>query len=458
MQLERNTLIKYGSLLFFIKILYIYSVALMLPDVYLLWTYDKSIQISNIVIEIIPFFICLLLLINYCKYNNIYSFFLVCFFVLFYIPQNSTLSVNGYLPLYFILVNLFSALIIISVGEMSKKDKFQATTQLSLREKLFSDRKLYFALRIVLIVISVASIFRAYLYNGLNFSVFFSEMYETRADYADYAASITGSLSSYVILFITNIASWMVPIYLFFSLINKKILDILLSLFTLLAIFTIEMQKSQLMIIAVIFFVYYIERRKKINRICEIVLFGFLGIFIVSLIEYYVTGSSNVFTLIIRRMFYGGTYSTYKHYLFFMDNTKLVFSQDAFILQNIVSKLWGRSYPTSAVKVISENCYSGLLPSPNAGMFAETIAQLGVAGIFIFPLIYRFIVGKMKKAACVYGNDVAMIVIFMLILKFTNVYILASASMVGVVTFYLLAMTIKHLSFNLKSEGSLVEK
>lgn len=450
MQLEKNTLIKYGSLLLVIKILYICSVALMLPDDYLLWTYDKSIQVSNIIIEIVPFFICLLLLINYCKYNNIYSFFLVCFFVLFYIPQNSTLSVNGYSPLYFILVNFFSALIIILIGKMSKKDNFRDTTTLSLRENIFSDRKLYTVLRIVLIVISIVSIFRTYLYNGLNISVLFSEMYETRADYADYAASITGSLASYVILFVTNIASWMVPIYLFFSLINKKTLDILLSLFTLLAIFTIEMQKSQLMIIVVVLFVFYTERRKKLNRICEIVLFGFLGIFIVSLIEYYVTGSSTVFNLIIRRMFYGGAYSTYKHYYFFMDNKKLMFSQDAFVIQNIVSKLWGRSYPISAVKVISENCYSGLLPSPNAGMFAETIAQLGVAGIFVFPLIYRLIVGKMKRAACVYGDDVAMIVMFMLILKFTNVYILASASMVGVVTFYFLAMAIKHLSFNLK--------
>lgn len=451
MQLEKSILLKYGSLLFFIKISYICSVALMLPNNYLLWTYDKSIQISNIIFEIIPFFICLLLLINYCRYNNIYSFFLVCFFVLFYIPQNSTLSVNGYTPLYFILVNLFSALIIVVIGEMSKKDKLKNTTSHLLRENLFNDRKLYFTFRIVLIVICIASILRAYLYNGLNFSVLFSEMYETRADYADYAASITGSLTSYIILFITAIASWMVPIYLFFSLINKKVLDILLSIFTLLAIFTIEMQKSQLMIIAVIFFVYFIERKKQMHKICEIVLWGFLGLFVISLVEYYVMGTNTVFSLIIRRMFYGGTYSTYKHYVFFMDNVKLMFSQDAFVLQNIVSKLWGRSYPTSAVTVISENCYSGLLPSPNAGMFAETIAQLGIVGIFVFPFIYRLIVGKMKEAACVYGEDVAIIVMFMLVLKFINVYILASASMVGVVTFCVLAMAIKHLSGNLKS-------
>lgn len=116
---------------------------------------------------------------------------------------------------------------------------------------------------------------------------------------------------------------------------------------------------------------------------------------------------------------------------------------DLFILLNahlhFTMRLWGkiigRAYPTSAVTVISNNCFNGLIPSPNNGLFTEAYTQLGIMGIFIFPIIHGFIVKKMKNAASLYGSGVELIILTKLFLTMTSNMMLASTRMVGLIIF-----------------------
>lgn len=425
------------SSLCLIKILYVVLITLMLPEQWELWDFNKCITVQNVCFEIIPFFIGTGVFLYYFVNESTYSFFLTIFFVIYFIPNNSTMVLSNYELEYYCLVNFFSIFLMIVIGRMAKKDRYTYIEN-SFKQKFFyekwQDKQFLNIIRLVMLAICAISVIRVYLYNGLNFSFLLSDMYLTRADYAAYYSSVTDTMGAYVILVVSGLANWFLLVCLYYSIMAKKIIDIALCLFTYFALFTMDMQKSTLMILVVVYFVCWMQKRKKRN-FSTILICAFIVFFIIMLIAYAVNGESKLFTLFVRRLFYMPTYLTKVYYDFFKENSKLWFSQDFFLVQNIWGKIIGRSYSTSAVTVISKNCFDGLIPSPNNGLFTEAFAQLGIVGVFVFPFIHGFIVKKMKNAASLYGSGVELIILTKLFLTMTSNMMLASSRMVGLIIF-----------------------
>ena len=136
-------------------------------------------------------------------------------------------------------------------------------------------------------------------------------------------------------------------------------------------------------------------------------------------------------------------YMEYCHYDFFANHDKLWFTQDFFGVQNIMSKLLGRFYPTESVVVISNAKFEGLLPAPNSGLFAEAFAQLGYVGFCLFAFLQVLVVKMMYKTAKYYGDGIAFIILSKLYLVMVSVYVFASVYIVPMIIFVLLTLVIK---------------
>ena len=83
-----------------LKILYIITIALMLPDKYLIWSFDKKVDLTLILIELIPFTICLFLYLKLYEGHVFISFFSTIVFMMTFIPSNSVLSLSRYMFLH----------------------------------------------------------------------------------------------------------------------------------------------------------------------------------------------------------------------------------------------------------------------------------------------------------------------------------------------------------------------
>lgn len=433
-------------LLLTIKILYIISIDMMLSDNYMLWSFNKDIDYFYIIIELLPFFVCEYLVLHRYEKGDAHSFFGVLLFIIFFIPANSGLSVSGNQMEYYWLINLYSVILFFAFMLFRPKESEIINEEVIV--DLTESNRYMTAIRIFMVIVCLISIIRTYMYNGLNLSFAFSDMYSVRSDYASYYANNTGSFTSYLLLIVTNLGSWFMPIYLYYALVNKKPFDTILSLFSILAVFTIEMMKAQLLIIPIVIFFAILKRRDKLYLAAEKLAKGMIYLIIIAIVEFKIRGESFIFDLIVRRLFYIPTYMINIHYGFYSTHDKILFTNDAFFIQYIARFVFGTKYVNSSVKVISDNCFRGLLPSPNTGMFAEAYAQLGVAGIFVFPFIILWITNLIRKYSQSYGDGAVLVALTYLSIRLISVYILTSSTLIGIIEFVLISMLFRFLQKN----------
>ena len=434
-----------------IKLIYILTTSLMLPDINLLWPYDKNICLDNIVFELIPFLAAVLIYVYLYRRGNMYSYFTSVFFIIFFIPVNSSLSLSSYEPDYFILSNLFSILLLLILGNIAAEDQSKNPQACVSGEQitenlLFSNPVYVWIFRGAMILVCILTLYYVYKYNGINFAILTSQMYSVRSDYAEYAVSIQGTTASYLTLIITGAGRWFLPVYLYFALTRKNAADTIICLFTIVANYTVEMQKSSLFIILVVLFVVRLKQTRKLHLAGEKWVGFFVILLAASCAEYAVTKDSVIYQVIIRRLMYVPNYMTHTYYAFFKNNQKIWFTQDAFIIQWFMRAVLKRPYEGSTVQVISANCFSGLLPSPNTGIFAEAYAQMGIAGVFVFPIINGLVIRWIGESSRTFGEGIPLVVLSRMGFTFINNFTLASSILIGVCIFVFTANVIGKMS------------
>lgn len=437
--------------LILIKVLYMLSISLMLPDKYELWSYNKNVDWFYFVIELLVLIAVYILAFRHFDWDSMYALVILIIFVMAYIPANSGLSLSGQDVLYYVCVNIYFALLFAVLDSLEKhlqdEDEYNTFEEQSI---LFDNRKLLL-LRIFMLVICGITIYFVYQYNGLNFNILNSVMYDTRANYAEYIASRQGTFISYFALILMGITTWMLPLYLYLSLYYGKALDIIIALFTFLALYLMEMQKSTLMVIPLVLLILLCTKKKNRKGICFYVLNFFVLLFVAIFVEYFIRkGTSSIFNFLIPRMFYMPTYLSKIYYDYFSVNHKMWFTQDVFIVSNILSRLIGRFGSDSIVGTISNSFFKGLIPSPNTGFFAEAFAQVGYFGIVIFPLILGALTKLIYKTSKWYGEGVELTLGARWALLLLNTQVLTSTRMVSIlmfvlITFFLVKTTNSHM-------------
>ena len=432
-----------------IKILYILSISYFLPDKMLLWSFDKDVTLINIFIEMIPFFIVLVLYLFILRKEKTYTVFCTALFILWFIPNNSILSLSNYHIYYFLLLQVFSIVLFSLMLVFSPKNKTNRhSIYINFRE-LINNKNMKIFMSCLIIFVNVAILIYVYMYNGLNFSISLLDMYDVRASYSDYAVNIQGSFLSYLFMIITSTSKWVLPICLYYAIRKKSYFNIFLSLLSFLALFTVEMQKTTLMFVLVIIAVAFVDKNRKLNKLNIHIINTFLYLLIFTFIESYVFKTNSIFNAIVNRCMYTPSYLTHTYYTYFSTMGKIWFTQDTFILQNIVSKIISVGHNENMIKLISKNCFDGLMPSPNTGLFAEAYGHMGIFGCIFFPFIIVAFINFIYKISSYYGPGITCIIMLRLVINIVNTKILTSNSMIGVIVFYLISiLLIRHQKRN----------
>lgn len=427
-----------------LKVLYIYVISVYLPDMWELWSVDKNINYYNVFIEFIPFLSILIIYLYTYKRGSGLSFLSTLLFVMYFIPNNSCLTISCYDIEYYTLNSIYSMLVFIAIGFFDMRGSYDSNVNEIDQNFIWENRKMIRIMSAICVIVCIVCIVYVYIYNGLNFSFLFGDMYTTRALFADYYAAHVGSIVSYAILIVTSVFNWFLPICLYFSICSKKITYVVLCTFTYLALYTVQQTKATLFTYALVLLICYITRKKSVVKIGEVFIWAFIVVFVICILEEKVLGSSVVF-IFLRRLLYIPQYLVHIFYEFYSSNPKLWFTQDAFFIQKIMGFIFGRSYSQSAIATISQNCFSGKIPSPNTGMLAEAYAQMGYIGIVFFPIIIAFIAKKMKDSSLWYGQGATMVIMAEFSVTAISVQLLTSSTFVGFLIFIVISIVLKKL-------------
>lgn len=319
-------------------------------------------------------------------------------YVLYFIPLNCAFSLNNCSFGFFLLSSLYFALLILAVFFLSRflEDKLNnlRPSHLSQKKSLSGDKM------IALFCLVLCCIFILYklCYNGLSFSVSMDseDVYGNRAEYQSFLDSISGTFLSYLITLIRHPINYLAPFYLLVCLLRKRYVGAGISLLTIFASYAISASKSSLLFIPIVLAVWLLYRLKlhrHFNRIFDL---GILALLVLCVSEHLLLKSDRFYTLILRRQMYLPAWLNTMYYEYFMENGPVWWSQNTFLLQNLLPDV----YDLSPLTIISNEFFQGQVPSPNTGLFAEAVMHAGVLGVLIYPILLSIMLilsGKILK-------------------------------------------------------------
>lgn len=425
---------KISIYLVLIKALYILTCSEMLSDDWHGFSFGVSVDFSRIWIEILPFIIGMRIYLNSYKCNAV-SFFCTMVFVMAFIPANSGLTISNNNLFYYTLNQIYLLFILLLSGKLSLAigDKYGSEGALN---TIYNHTSYKMIFRLSMVLLTSLIILKVYLQNGLDFTnIILGEMYDVRSENTEFYASHEGSFFAYFYIFADAAMYWIVPIFLYNSIIRKNLVDMSVAIIAVLAEFSTSMTKGTLFVLFIVVYFAMLNIYKRENKASEFFLLGIITLFGISHIEFIYNEFSVVFESVIRRTFYMTQYMISCHYDFFSTHDKFWFTHECFLIERIMQPLLGSSYHTGAIKIISDNCFDGLIPAPNAGMFAEAYAQMGVLGTIVFPFIHVYLLKIVYTYSSWYGTGICMVLSAKFFLRLNSVYNLETGYLFALIFF-----------------------
>lgn len=396
--------------------------------------YMIDFNLGKEIIASLIFFVMTILLLNVRTKKTFIQSFLRIFYVLYYIPLNSAYAIHSMNEKFLIWSTVFVLLILLPyiVRFTFKNRTIRLNETNVLREdfepKKFLNRPL---VHVFCVVICLLYILYKLLYNGFSFSLSIDadSVYTARDDYVESLLQIEGTPIAYLLTIVKNLAGVVVPAYLYIGLSQKKIPAIILSIFTLLCIFSVSSGKGSLFFVLIVIGIYILERWNLIKYFDRIFLLGIVALFVLSIIEggFASTGRSEVYFVVLRREMFLPSWLNTLYFDYFSQHSKLWWSESAFLLQMFMPT----QYATGPLQIISNTYFQGVVASPNTGFFAEAVMQGGFIGILIYPILYRLFVEFAANTYSKYGETLSIILAARMVISLTNVPMLRTDFMLG---------------------------
>lgn len=338
-------------------------------------------------------------------------------FIIYFIPLNASYPIKNLPTDYLLLSTLFFILLILALKLFGNSRPLNCAKPDHNYEKKIENYVFWFC-------VLVCSFYIVYKFSYNGFSFFFSfesdEVYSYRTAYTDYLENVSGSLFAYATSIVRYLASFAVCALLYVSLKNRRIFGIVLSLFTVLCIYSVDSGKGTVFYVIIIFFIYFFWKKGWLQHYTRFFALSILGLLLLSTVEFVAFKRSIVFTYLIRREMYAPSWLNYLYYDFFSSNPKILWSQNVFIFQSFLPQ----HYSVGPLKLISDAYFQGVAPSPNTGLFAEAYMQFGVFGIFIYPLIISAILSFVEKQFYGVSSGLLIILALRIAISLTNIPIL----------------------------------
>lgn len=433
---------KFGRILmlFAIKLLYVFLTVNVLEDVWYVGygSYGIDFNVQKEVLCIVFFFLMSAFFVNMRKKGGFIDALTTMLFVIYYIPLNSTYSINNADFSFFIKSNIYFFLVLLFINSFVTPQSEQ-DTNLTLTNKEKDPICRAFStpfVKLLCISICIFCIVYKISYNGLSFSLSLNsdDIYGVRDEFQSSMDAISGSLFSYVLSIVRNLADYLAPMYLYYSLSQRKYAEALLSLVCILSLFSISSSKVALIFTVIVFVVAILKKTVFIKRFCYWFVVGILALLCVCVLESIILKSDRIYTFFIRRIFYYPAWLNSLYYEFFDQRLKVFWTQDTFLLQMILLP----QYPQGILNSINNHFYQGYVPSPNTGLFAEAYMHFGNFGIVIYPILLANLLKFSQKTLSSYGNELAILIAAKLVLQLTNVPIVRTDFVLSFVLFVLI--------------------
>ena len=389
----------------FIKILYDIQLVICLPEFYGTGiSYGIDINYAKIVIGWMLFFSFLLLLVPFFDKSFI-SYSISFLFFIGFMPVVTTFGFCNADWSYILFQTIYWLLIFIG---------FIVSKNVRLKELLVFKIKnrnafLFFSLSLVFILVLAFS----YKYNHLNISFNLNDVYRIRAE-------SKGRVPTYIAWIKQSFGSITIPFLIIFCAEKKKYNSIILLFVLDILLFSIAMDKAYLFSLLISFTVAFFVLKLKIKIYTFFSAFLFLG-FSVSLFEKIERGTIYIFYYLIRRIFYLPSWINTMYYDYFSQNPKLFLSQGVFVFSKVIPKVYDDTY----LSIINRQYFNGFVPSPNTGLFAEAYCQLGIWGIFVFPILIILFLLMINSLLRFHSSACKFICAYCLSLCLTNIFLLS---------------------------------
>lgn len=341
----------------------------------------------------------------------------VILMILYFIPLSCSFSLNNLSYIYFFSTTLFTALVLFL---LCRKNKTSAEGFDASNIESFKNNK---TINIVCATLCIILIVYKLSYNGLDFNLSLDsdDVYSNRADYAEYRSMISGSIFAYFLVVLLNVCEYVAPIYCYLSIKQKNYFGAALALITIVSSFSLASGKGGLLFLGVLVLVLFADKLQiKLNNPSILITSVMMVLFIVAVIDFLFIHSNVLFSSIIRRVMYIPAWMGTFYYDFFTNNLPLFFSDSAIGLQIIIPT----QYESGVLNLISQTYFQGTVPSPNTGLFAEAIMQLGYLGVVVFPFIISVILRSCGSVYEKMGKGIALLVATKAAIQLMNVPIL----------------------------------
>lgn len=372
-------------------------------------------------------------------------------FTMYYMPLNAAFSLNDESYLFFALSNVYFLLLILLLSSrvrwVRRKKKAQPTVADGGKGFFYNNvtRIVFFLLCVIYIVYKIS-------YNGFSVSLSMVSdlVYGNRAAYQESLDAMSGSFASYALALLRNIVEYVAPVYLFISLQRKKAFPIAVSLLCILSMYSVSSGKGMLFFVVILFFIFYCYKKGILSNFEKIFDYCFLALLVLCLVEMLIFGKSVLYTYLIRRELYLPAWLNTLYFDYFSVNPKIMWSQNTFLLQNLLPDVYDRS----PLEIINATYFAGSVPSPNTGMFAEAVMHFGVVGVFVYPFLLNVLIKKAGKVYMGCGEGLCMMMAAKLVLSLTNVPIVRTDFVLSFVMFTVILWAARKLRIGQKMSAA----
>ena len=195
--------------------------------------------------------------------------------------------------------------------------------------------------------------------------------------------------------YINNAVNTILPVLFVLYLAEKKYKLAIFVGFIIFLSFSVAGHKSIIfkLFLAVLAYYFFTWERKRI------LLKGIIGIICISALEVFILKSGTLFSLFIRRVLFVPSQLHVAYYDFFENHELLYFRQGLLRWLGFDSP-----YNMKITFLIGGHAFGNYETNANNGLFSDAYMNMGVLGIFIFPLIIVLII-YMLNAASKWMND-----------------------------------------------------
>lgn len=433
---------KFGRLLmlFAVKLLYVILTVNELGDLWYIGygSYGVDFNAQREALGMVAFIFMSVFFVNMRPKGRFIDALMTMLFVIYYIPLNSAYSLNNTDVTFFIKSNIYFFLVVLCIN-FFVKPQYKQDINSNLKNKEKDQFCVIFSTPLVnLLCLGICVFCIAYKisYNGLSFFVSLTsdDIYSVRSEFQSSMDAMSGSIFSYVFSVIRNLADYIVPIYLYCSLVQRKYVETLISFACILSLFSISSSKATLVFTVIVFIFAFLRKTVFVKKFCHWFTVGIITLLCICVLELVLFKSNVVYMFLIRRIFYYPAWLNSLYYEFFDQGVKVFWTQDTFLLQMI----FPAQYPQGILDSINNHFYQGNVPSPNTGLFAEAYMHFGDLGIVIYPFLLTSLLKFSQKTLSAYGNEFSILVAVKLVLQITNVPMVRTDFVLSFVLFILL--------------------